>query len=93
MLQFYKGNIKWIGKLIYFGYLSPHGVRTEFGLTIPYHRLMFGNSNFHPLTQDFENVNNEATYKYVLSHKIVQTFRKFYKILGNSRLKKINQTF
>jgi hypothetical protein len=63
LIQFYSGNIKWLGKLVYFGYLSPYGVKTEFGLTIPYHRIMFGNSNFHPLTQDFGNINNEATYK------------------------------
>jgi len=63
MLAFYKGTVKWVGKLAYFGYLSPTGVLTEYGLTIPYHRLMFGNANFHPLIQDFDNVNNEQNFK------------------------------
>ena len=36
---------------------------TEKHLTLPYHMLVFGNCNFHPLVQDFDNVNNESIYK------------------------------
>ena len=63
MLQFYRGTIKWVGRLAYLGKLSPYGYSTEVGLTIPYHHLMFGNSNFHPFVQDFDNINNPETYK------------------------------
>lgn len=63
MLAFYIGTVKWVGKLAYFGYLTPLGVGTAYGLTIPYHRMMFGHANFHPLVQDFDNVNNEVLLK------------------------------
>ena len=63
MLAFYKGTVAWVGKLAFLGYLTPLGVTTEYGLTIPYHRLMFGHANFHPLVQDFDNVNNEVLLK------------------------------
>jgi len=75
MLQFYRGTIKWVGRLAYLGKLSPYGYSTEVGLTIPYHHLMFGNSNFHPFVQDFDNINNPETYKrkYREHNIIVQT--------------------
>lgn len=63
MLAFYKGVVGWVGKLAYLGYLTPLGVITEYGLTIPYHRLMFGHARFHPLIQDFDNINNEVILK------------------------------
>lgn len=63
MIQFYKGTIKWCGRLAVFGKLSPYGYNTEWGLTIPYHCLMFGNYNFHPFCQDFDNINNAESYK------------------------------
>lgn len=63
ILQFYLGTVKWCGKLAYLGYITPHGVLTEKYLTMPYHLLVFGSTNFHPLIQDFNNKNNEAIYK------------------------------
>jgi len=63
LLQFYLGTVKWCGRMAYLGYLSPYGVKTEKYLTMPYHRLVFGSTNFHPLVQKFNNPNNEAIYK------------------------------
>jgi len=63
LVTFYEGTVKWCGKLAYIGNISPYGYRTEKYLTMPYHRLVFGSTNFHPLTQDFSNRNNEFLYK------------------------------
>lgn len=63
LLQFYHGTVKWCGKLAYLGVISPYGLMTERYLTMPYHRLVFGSTNFHPLVQDFNNKNNETIYK------------------------------
>jgi len=63
LLQFYYGTVKWCGKLAYLGYITPYGLNTEKYLTMPYHRLVFGSTNFHPLVQDFTNKNNEQIYK------------------------------
>ena len=63
IVKFYKGIVRWVGRLAYLGYLTPYGYLTEKHLTLPYHMLVFGNTNFHPLVQDFNNVNNEQIYK------------------------------
>lgn len=63
LVRFFKGNVAWIGKFIYVGHLSPLVATTEYGLTIPYLRLMYGNANLHPLKYDFDNKNNEPIYK------------------------------
>jgi len=63
LLQFYYGTVKWCGKMAFLGRLSPYGLMTEKYLTMPYHHLVFGTTNFHPLVQDFSNKNNERLYK------------------------------
>jgi hypothetical protein len=63
LVRFFKGNVAWIGKFIYVGHLSPLAASTEYGMTIPYLRLMYGNANLHPFKYDFDNVNNALIYK------------------------------